>query len=129
MAASAPSPTKTMDMINALVSDVVAQRIDEIRDAAITRAGSLIYTGPMLAKDLDTYASMLVDYGVPPIATLDDSHISLACIVNVEQFAGVEQIDKFRPDKDRNERESLLDNLILKAVELSEVQRTWESIA
>jgi len=38
----------------------------------------------------------------------------------------LERLEEFRPGEARPEKERMLDDLVLKAVELAEVQRKWQ---
>ncbi len=113
------------DLVFDLVDQLVGSKWADIQQAAIDSCRDLIYTGAQLREDLSDYLKPLVSFGVPPISDLTGRSTSLACIFNVAQVVALDAIETFRPDLERVQKERVLDDLILKAVELAEIQTMW----
>ena len=92
--------------------------------AAVNSAG-LLYSGQRFTHDL-VHVDDMGKLGVPPLPRTAGAHVSLASIFNVAQIVALDRINDFPGDAPPADKERSLDDLILKAVELSEVQIMWE---
>jgi hypothetical protein len=92
------------------------------------------YTVSKYEEDLENHLNAIT-FTIPPIESGDTlqnrSPSSLATIINVGWAAVLTRVDqiKVRPDPDHPKTGNLatIHNLLLKAVELSEAKRRWES--
>jgi hypothetical protein len=113
--------------LQSLVTDIVEALADSIRKAALAVCAKLIYSPSRFKDDLSRYSDDLVLFGIPPVvAPPGQSVVGLATIFNVAQMVALERLEEFRPGEARPEKERMLDDLVLKAVELAEVQRKWQ---
>jgi hypothetical protein len=107
-----------------LALDLVEPERDKILDLAVKRCEGSIYKSDALRRDLKQHLERLVKLGVPPIEP--GGGASLATILNVGHVAVLDHLDEFTIGSTRPEKEKNIDELLLKAVELSVVQRQWE---
>jgi hypothetical protein len=111
-----------------LVGELVASVEGEVRTAAATTVGELAYTPDQFRRDKDAFVSDLVHRLVPPLTSPPAHPVSLATIFNVGQLVALEHIDEFRAGEPLSTKWRELDKLLLKAIELSEVQSTWSEV-
>jgi hypothetical protein len=118
--------TNSEGMTIELARELLAANISALRASAITAvaASGLLYTATHFEADL-RHVDDLVKLGVPPLPGPAGEHVSLATIFNVSQIVSLDRMAEFRADAAPADKERSLDDLILKAVELSEVQITW----
>jgi hypothetical protein len=127
--ASGATAKDSTGKLQALVTDAVEAQSDSIRAAAMATCSALRYSPARFEDDMSRYSDDLVLLGTPPIVPPPhEPTVGLATVFNLAQLVALERLDEFRPGTPRAEKESMLDDLVLKAVELGEILRRWQEV-
>ncbi len=116
-------------LIFSLTHELVLSSIAQVRDVALKHCASLLYKPEQFSSDLADYVEDFATLGVPPLGSPPTRQVSLATIFNVGQVVAMEHLDRFYPGETLVRKWQRLDDLILKAIELAEVQFAWERAA
>ena len=98
--------------------------------------GDLEYTPEQMKRDMEDYLELFLN-AIPPFETVGDLRprkpTELASILNVGWFIAAFRMDKFKiastyEPKSAGPALICLDQLVVKAIELSEIRREWMAI-
>lgn len=111
-----------------LVNDLVSSSEEQVRSAAAAASAGLVYTPEMFQRDRDTYVDDFVHRLVPPLTSPPTAPATLATIFNVGQLVAFEHMSEFLRGEPLPTKWQELDRLLLKAIELAEVQAAWNEV-